>query len=85
MTGKRVPLQCGHEGEYVCGQYIECPTCDAEWEEITKPLPCPHFEFYTTLVEHWTPWFGMIKQPKDFCVACGAELLDTLGKVKVTL
>lgn len=49
MSGKRALAPCGHEGEYVIGQYVQCETCDKaavpeeleDTSRITKRL-CAH-------------------------------------------
>lgn len=52
-NGRRGIAPCGHEGEYVVGQYVACPACDHadavtdgvdfDLEETTNELPrCPH-------------------------------------------
>lgn len=46
--GKRGTAPCGHPGEHIVGQYVQCPICDVSdgvpeyvEPEVTKKL-CPH-------------------------------------------
>lgn len=80
MTGKRVPLSCGHEGEHVLGGYVECEVCDEKTEKI-----CLCLEYYETMIEKWNAWHGYLFEHKTFCRACGAEVTDTTGRKLVGL
>jgi hypothetical protein len=79
--GKRALAPCRHVGEYVLGQYVECELCDRYDDEDTLDM-CEHIEFYDSEVDRYGA-FGFYKETMSFCVACGARLYTTIGKVKV--
>jgi hypothetical protein len=78
MSGKKVTAPCGHEGEHVLNNYVEClEGCDQpDSDEITLEFECPHGE-YRVMHGPWTD--------THWCAACGARLHDIIGKMKVTL
>lgn len=72
MSGKRVPLPCGHLGEHIIGQYVACPVCDREAvpehvdDRRTQPM-CDHCGSTDVRV-----WPGMMTDGRNlwFCDGC---------------